>query len=209
VIRFLLLDLDGVLRIWPADADAQVEHSTGVPAQTIRAAAFAPELLHLAVTGRISDEEWRRRIAVRLARQLTARRAERAVRLWSASAGVIDPAVLAVVRACRLQIPVCLLTNATTRLRADLDRLGLSGEFDFVVNSAEVAAMKPHAAIFQAALRLAGVPPPGTLYVDDTREHVAAAQQLGIRGHLFRGVEDLTQELVQCGVLTRAPSTQE
>lgn len=98
-------------------------------------------------------------------------------------------------------------SSATTRLRADLDRLDRSGGLDLVVNPAEVGARTPDPAIFRAAPTLAGVQPSETLYVDDAADHLAATERLGIRAHLFRGGGGLGRELARRGVLTGAAGT--
>ena len=51
----LLCDLDGVLRLWPADHVDAAERLVGLPHGSIHAVAFAPDLLTLAVTAAISE----------------------------------------------------------------------------------------------------------------------------------------------------------
>jgi putative hydrolase of the HAD superfamily len=182
----LLIDLDGVIRHWPASHDQVIEQATGIAAQTIRAAAFMPELLEPAITGRCCDEEWRERIAAHLRRTHPAEQVAEAVRLWSMPAGIVDGAVLAMVRACRTKARVILITNATSRLAQDLAHHNLADEFDAIINSAVVGAAKPAPAIFATALQAAGVAPAAALFVDDTAGHVAAASALGIPGHHFQ-----------------------
>jgi putative hydrolase of the HAD superfamily len=94
-----------------------------------------------------------------------------------------------------------LVTNATTRLETDLDRLGLGAAFDGIVSSARVGSRKPEAPIFRAALARAGAPAAHTLFVDDTPGHVAAARALGLRGHLHVGPAQLELELLATGLL--------
>ncbi|MFD6550768.1 hypothetical protein [Streptomyces sp. NPDC058398] len=53
----VLCDVDGVLRHWPADTE--IEHAHGLPAGSLSAAAFAPARIHAAITGEITDEQWR------------------------------------------------------------------------------------------------------------------------------------------------------
>jgi putative hydrolase of the HAD superfamily len=181
----LLIDLDGVIRHWPASHDQAIEQATGIAAQTIRAAAFAPELLEPAITGRCGDQEWRERIAAHLQRTYPAERVAEAVRLWS-TPGSVDGAVLALVRACRKRARVILITNATSRLAQDLAHHDLAAEFDAIINSAVVGAAKPAPAIFAAALQAAGVAAAAALFVDDSAGHVAAASALGIPSHHFQ-----------------------
>jgi putative hydrolase of the HAD superfamily len=200
-VDVLLLDLDGVVRVWDPQGVAEAERLAGLPAGAIRGVAFARDLLHPAITGRVRDEQWRRQIVERLRAAFPEADGERAVALWSEPAGAVDRAALEVVRACRRRVPVVLVTNATSRLERDLERLGLTGEFDHVVNSSAVGWIKPQGEIFEAALGMARVSPPRALFVDVTAENVAAAAGFGIRAHLYQDADRLRLELGWYGLL--------
>jgi putative hydrolase of the HAD superfamily len=108
--------------------------------------------------------------------------------------------VLDLVRDVRRRARVCLVTNATTRLDADLERLGIAAEFDAIVNSSRIGARKPDARIFAAALAAVGAPAAHALFVDDTPGLVGAAQALGLRGHVYTGVVALRAALRAAGL---------
>jgi putative hydrolase of the HAD superfamily len=189
-LRALLIDFDGVIRHWPAsDADLEIGH--GLPAGAIRRIAFAPALLQPAITGRVSDESWRTHVAQQLAAAHPRGRAHEAVRAWSAVCGEVDQAVLHVVGLARQSAKVVLVTNATSRLSADLEQLNLTDAFDAVINSSRVGMAKPSRGIFRAALDQAGVAASESVFVDDSLANVHAAASLGMRSHLFEGVEGL------------------
>lgn len=199
-LRALLLDLDGVLRIWSVESDRRAEEASGLPVGSIRRAAFSPELLWPALTGRVSDGQWRRAVAEKLQGGFPSADAERAVRLWSETDGSVDGAVLSLVRGCRRLARVVLVTNATSRLSQDLQRLRLAREFDAVIGSAAVGFMKPEAEIYAAALDVAGVAASEAVFVDDREENVAAATRIGMSGHVYRGVRGLREHLRRCGL---------
>lgn len=69
--------------------------------------------------------------------------------------------------------------------------------FDVTALSYELRAMKPEAAIFQAAAELAGVAPAEIFFVDDRPEHVAGARRVGFDAVQFTGVADLVAALEQ------------
>ncbi len=200
-IRALLIDLDGVLLHWPPEATRQAELAGGLPDGAIARAAFDPELLRAAITGRVPDEQWRAAALARLEREHPGADARRAVAVWSASAGVPDEAAVLLVRRVRLRAGVVLVTYATSRLGADLGLLGLRDAFDGVVSSFEVGAAKPDPAIFHAALRLAGIPAHAATFVDDSAANVVGAAAVGIAGHLHLGPADLRAHLVCWGLL--------
>ncbi|HEX2035260.1 MAG TPA: HAD family phosphatase [Chloroflexota bacterium] len=197
----LLIDLDGVIRYWDSPPVGTVEATYGLPPGAITATAFAAGLLEEAILGRITDEAWRQAIVERLATRYHPQAAREAVRAWSAPCGRVDPGVLALVRAVRQMAPVCLVTNATTRLDHDLEQLGIRHEFDAVISSARVGAGKPDPRIFHAALAAVDTPAARALFVDDTAGHVAAAQALGLHGHHFTARIHLETALQRAGLL--------
>ena len=66
------------------------------------------------------------------------------------------------------------------------NRYNLLRRFDSLILSYEIGALKPHARIFEAALKAAGCAPDRCLYFDDIEAHVQAADRLGIPSVLFR-----------------------
>ena len=181
----LLCDLDGVVRLWPAHIVANAEDAAGLPRGSVHAAAFAADLLPLAVTGRISDEVWRAEVTDRLRAVHPEADASGAVAGWSASPGIINQPVLDLLRQRR--VPVALVTNATTRLPQDLAALRLDAEFDHVINSSVIGVAKPESGIYTAALQALDLPAEQVLFIDDSPQHVAAAEDIGIQGYLFSG----------------------
>ena len=201
MIKALLFDLDGVLRIWPPEHELRAEQATGLPPGSILSSAFSPHLLAPAIKGAVTDEYWRQQVTEHLRTHFPGVDVEQAVRLWSASSGQVDRAVLELVRACRRNVKVVLVTNATSRLALDLKQLGVAEEFDHIINSSAVCAIKPQVAIYRAALRAAKVAAKETFFVDDSPAYVAAARQLGIDGHVYRNFSRLQTALQQRGLL--------
>ncbi|WP_192498726.1 HAD family hydrolase [Ornithinimicrobium pratense] len=181
----LLIDLDGVLRQWDLAVISGAERRAGLPEGTIARAAFLDhDLLHRAVTGAIDDATWRSAIADAIDRTHGGG-GRQAVKEWSIPAGRVDHEVLSIVREQRSRRRVGLLTNATTRLRRDLERLGLQDEFDAVINTADHGVAKPDPRIFAIAADQLGSPLANLLFVDDTRVNVEAAAALGASVHHF------------------------
>lgn len=199
-LRAILSDFDGVLRRWDPGPARAAEAEAGLEPDALAAAAFAPELLLPAIRGEVADATWRARIAMRLAEQVGPERAEAAVAAWSESCGAVDPEVHELLARARPACTLVLVTNATTRLASDLARLGLEGFFHAVVSSAELGCEKPRAEIYRAALERAGVAASEALFVDDQRENVAAAADLGLAAHHFTEVGPLAALLSEAGL---------
>lgn len=66
--------------------------------------------------------------------------------------------------------------------------------------SGEVGIAKPDPAIFHHLLDTFSVRPQEAVFIDDTPANIAAAREIGINAIQFRGVEELTEDLVRLGV---------
>jgi putative hydrolase of the HAD superfamily len=192
----LLCDVDGVVRHWDKAAIAGLEQEYGLAAGTFAAVAFAPARLMPALTGRISDEQWRADVAHHLTVHCgSSARASRFVQLWSEPLGRVDDEVLQLLVRARRSIAVALISNATTRLERDLQVLGVTDVVPLVVSSARVGSAKPDPAIYRAGAERVGVPVSRCLFVDDTPENVHAARALGMTGLVYREPADLRTAL--------------
>src|SRR5262249_6078706 len=91
-----------------------------------------------------------------------------------------------------------ILSNTTWEWVARLrDVEDWEGRFDPIVLSCEVGIGKPDPAIYELLLRRLSVPGERVLFVDDRKDNLAAACELGIRGHLFKGAAALREDLLR------------
>ncbi|WP_415950025.1 HAD family hydrolase [Streptomyces sp. KLOTTS4A1] len=200
----VLCDFDGVVHLWDPDGMSALDRSWGLAEGTLARAAFRTELLDAAVTGRLTDEQWREQVAADLAGACGGKeQAQALVGAWSAQTGRVDAEVMELLAAVRRVVPVVLVSNATTRLEATLASHGLSDAFDSVVNTARVGAAKPDPRVFAEAARRARAEPNRCLFVDDTAGHVTAAREAGLTGLHYQHPGQL-QEAVT-GLLPSAP----
>jgi putative hydrolase of the HAD superfamily len=204
MIRAVLIDLDGVIRRWdPWEPDPAL----GVSGDDVAKAAFEADRLGRVVTGELTDDEWRDEIAHILERDHGAGGRTAALE-WRTQIGRIDDETRELVRRLRDVVPVALISNATTRLEADLERLGLAAAFDVVVNSSRVGAAKPDERIFAFAAEQLGVALDECLFIDDTAGHVEAAARLGLRTVHFTDAVQLARALAEYGLFATEAASQ-
>ena len=192
----VLCDIDGVLRHWPSDSVLESAH--GLVPGAFRATAFAPERLLPAITGEVEDGRWRESVAEGLVAEghcASAAEARAVVARWSALRPRVDEDVLAMLQLAREVLPVVLVSNATTRLEADLEEQGLAEFSADLVNTSRLGFAKPDPRVYEFAARRAGVPAERCLFVDDTRENVEAARAAGMTAVHFREPGDLETAL--------------
>jgi putative hydrolase of the HAD superfamily len=72
-------------------------------------------------------------------------------------------------------------------------------EFDHHIFSAEVRAIKPDRAIYEHTIKVLGVEPQETIFIDDREENLTEARTIGIRAIRYQGVDRLRQDLQTLG----------
>jgi putative hydrolase of the HAD superfamily len=99
---------------------------------------------------------------------------------------------LEVVRALRARgVPLALVSNCSHNTTPIVERLGLEREFDAVLLSFEVGAMKPDPAIYREALaRLGGADPSRSVFVDDQVSYCDGAAAVGLQTYLILRPEE-------------------
>jgi putative hydrolase of the HAD superfamily len=190
----LVVDLDGVLRVFDPTAVRDVEVVYQLPPGTLLDIALRWELLQQAVTGRITHEAWLNDVAAGLAERmaLTEKRAREAVDAWQEHRGTVDGVALDFVREVRAAgVPVGLATNSTARLDRDLADLGLTDAFDMVVNSSVIGVHKPTREFFHEVCVAMSRSPEHCLFVDDDDRNVRGARVAGLSGYRWSGDGDL------------------
>ncbi|MGO9241890.1 MAG: HAD family hydrolase [Bryobacteraceae bacterium] len=95
-----------------------------------------------------------------------------------------------------------LLLSNTNEIHFEtlLPRCPILRHFDGFTLSYKVGVLKPGEAIYRHALAQAGCEPGECFYTDDIQAYVDAARHIGIHAALFRGLEQLQQDLLAAGV---------
>jgi len=70
-----------------------------------------------------------------------------------------------------------------------------------------VGICKPDPAIFALLIERLSMPSEQVLFVDDREDNLAAARELGIRGHLFHSAAALREDLLRHGILPARPQS--
>ncbi|WP_203712996.1 HAD family hydrolase [Asanoa siamensis] len=189
----LLVDLDGTLRRWDPEVIHGIEAAHDLKPGSLYGTAMDWSRLMPAIIGEITHDEWADLIAADLADQTgDPDRARAAVKEWENYRGSVEPGLLALIRDARgAGIKVGLATNATDLLDTDLRTLGLSDEFDAVINSSVLHIPKPAPEYFGAACIALKTPPNRVLLIDDSARFVYGARAAGLSAHRWTGPSDL------------------
>jgi transcription antitermination factor NusB len=197
----LLVDMDGVVRNWNGADFLAADEALGLEPGTYAGVALEPDLVRRANDGTLTDEAWRAEVAATLAAAHGCD-PDAGLRAWGTDGFTVDEAVVDLVRAVRAAgVPTLCLSNATTRLEADLAERGIDDAFAAVVSSSHVGSLKPDGAIYLAAAEAVGAAPADCLFVDDRPENVAGALAVGMPAISFRDAARLEAVLRRVGLL--------
>jgi putative hydrolase of the HAD superfamily len=205
----LLIDFGGVLTTNVFDSYAAFCRAEGLRPNAVGESfardETAARLLVDAEEGRLSEEEFGRRLAARLC-EGSDLELDPAGLLGRLNAGLRpEPAMVRATAAIRASgVTTVLVSNSLgdgTYGWCDFDEL-----FDHVVLSGQVGVRKPSRRIFRIALDRAGVAPERCVMVDDLEQNLVGARRLGIGTILHREPAATLAELEQVFGLVLQPA---
>lgn len=187
----MLLDLDGVVRHFDKSEVPRLEAEHQLPPGSLRTAAFAEELLDLAVTGKITRTEWIHRVGEAVG-------STEAAESWLApmKRGRVDDRMIEIVRGLRQRgVLVAILTNGTDTAVQEVAALGIADEFDAIFSTALIGFAKPDRRAFEHVCQAMDVAPADVFFTDDTESKLSGAIEIGMTAKLFEGVEQFAAHL--------------
>lgn len=161
-------------------------------------AVFATDLEPGFDTGRISPEEFYRRITARFQVSLPY---PRFCAFWNEIFAPMD-SIEEILDHLQPRYPLFLLSNTNILHFQDIQKRfpNILQYFHAFILSFTVGSRKPEPGIFQALIREAGLPPGNILYVDDKLPFVEAARGHGLVAWHFTAPRDFQEQLSREGL---------
>jgi epoxide hydrolase-like predicted phosphatase len=194
-IKAVIFDLGGVLvRTEFPEVRQRLEERLGFTPGTLGHTVWGGEDWELAQTGRISYEEYWRRVGAALG--FSTEQQIRDFRREYFSGDRVDEELVRLIRELRPCYKIGLLSNAPDRLGIWLDEeWGIKDLFDSIIYSAKVGVAKPDPSIFHLSLEQLGLTPTEALFIDDFSTNIDAALALGMQAIRFTNTKTLKEEL--------------
>ncbi len=184
MIKALFFDLGGVLlRTQNRSIREKLGQEFGMTYDQIDSFVFESQSSKLASIGRISEDEHWMDVTRRLG--LDASHMPR-LRDTFFAGDVLDMELVNFLRQSRGTYKTGLISNAWSGLRPWILREKFDDAFDHMVISAEAGFAKPDPRIYQFAMEKLGVLPKESIFVDDVQKNIDAANNLGMKGILFK-----------------------
>ena len=199
-VRGVIFDFGGVLIDMRWDVSAGLEEAHGLPRHALLETLYRTPTWQEVERGRGDLVAWRDD-AHRLLEERAGRALPKLHDAWIAARQLIRPNIQ-LARRLRPAYRTAILSNADQSLRERLHELGIHDLFDTVISSAEEGLAKPEAEIYRRAAARLGLPPEACVFVDDYEANVRAAEDLGMRGIVYRvdRGQDLPALLASVGV---------
>ncbi len=193
----VLLDLDGVIRFFDAEAQRAVEHHHGLAPGSIAAIAVDPDLMGPLVLGRLTRAEWVAEIGRRLGDM-------EAATAWADVETRLDHDLLADVDHLRASgVTVAILTNGTDTVAAELAALDLPRRFDAIFNSVDIGYAKPDRRAFAHVCAQLAVDADRVFFTDDSPSKLSGARELGMAAEPYVDLNAFRRQLQALGVSPR------
>ncbi len=200
-IDVVVFDMDGVIRHWLPEYIEEHEERLGLPTGVISAAAFADPGFRDVTVGTITAEIWSDQIGAAVAADHDGVTAQQVSEVWLGSNWRVDQAVVDMVRDLEAAgTTTVVFSNASSKLEADMEEMGITTLFSHIANSSRVGLAKPDVAAFEAVARVLEVDPGRVLFIDDRPENVGGAVDAGWHAVQMRSSDRLGGVLRRLGI---------
>lgn len=172
-VSFLYLDINGCLVRFFHGAFTQLSHETGVPSDVIESTFW--HYNDSVCRGEMTMDEFNHQLSIMLGKESI----DWASYYMKAVEPIKETHDLLTWAAKNYRVG--LLSNIMPGFITEMITKGLlpDVEYDAIIDSSEVAAIKPEADIYKIAQAEAGVNPSEILFVDDSRTNLMAAERMG------------------------------
>ncbi len=194
MIKAIIFDFGRVISAQkPSTLFRSYEDALGLEPGTINSIMFASEAWQQALVGRKTAEEFWYEIGPELG--LPNVNEVDTFRQRYHADEKINQGVLDLISRLHGNYKLAVLSNSPPGLSQWLADWNVLNFFDVVFCSGDEGIAKPDLKAFELTVERLGVKPKESVFIDDTREHVHAAQKLGLQGILFTTAEELEKEL--------------
>ena len=201
VVKAIIFDLGNVLIDFDHRIAAQrISRYTDKKPEEICALFFASPITALFEEGRISAQKFFREVKEMLNLKLSY---NRFLPIWNEIFYLSqkNKQIYDLAKRLKKSYKLALLSNINIlHFRYLKHSFSVFDAFHYIITSFELKVCKPHPLIYQKTLDILKVHPKSVFYTDDRAELVENANRLGLRGFVFKNVEQLYEDLKSTGV---------
>lgn len=199
MIRNIIFDMGGVLRVWDPEEFMEAMKIPADDRKILMREIFAAVEWPMQDLGLITEEETLERVRARIPERLHAA-AEKLILHWEDLSRPVPGMADAIRRLKENGYGIWLLSNASKRHGQYWGKIPGSEYFDGLVISAFEGVLKPDLTIYRTILSRFGLKAEECVFTDDMPANAAGALAVGMDAFVFRGTEDFLRELRARGV---------
>ena len=199
MIRNIIFDMGGVLRVWDPEEFMEAMKIPADDRKILMREIFAAVEWPMQDLGLITEEETLERVRARIPERLHCA-AEKLVLHWEDLSRPVPGMADAIRRLKENGYGIWLLSNASKRHGQYWGKIPGSEYFDGLVISAFEGVLKPDLTIYRTILSRFGLKAEECVFTDDMPANAAGALAVGMDAFVFRGTEDFLRELRARGV---------
>lgn len=199
MIRNIIFDMGGVLRVWDPEEFMEAMEIPADDRKILMREIFGAVEWPMQDLGLITEEETLERVRARIPERLHAA-AEKLILHWEDLSRPVPGMADAIRRLKENGYGIWLLSNASKRHGQYWGKIPGSEYFDGLVISAFEGVLKPDLTIYRTILSRFGLKAEECVFTDDMPANAAGALAVGMDAFVFRGTEDFLRELRARGV---------
>ncbi|MCE5208762.1 MAG: HAD family phosphatase [Chloroflexi bacterium] len=199
LIEVVVWDMGGVLiRTKDPSPRQELAEWLGMTVDEVYSIVFENDSARNATLGRISEEDHWNTIQNRLGLGFEDMQDFRTA-FWGGDG--MDQALFDYIQSLRPRFRTALLSNAWSGARQVMkERYNMLSAFDVSIFSAEIGLAKPDPAIYHYLLDRLAISPEKTVFIDDVKENVESAINVGMRGVVFHNRQQVLDDLALMGI---------
>lgn len=151
-------------------------------------------------TGKMSDEEFWRKVAEKTDRELPKDYLGFWAKIYDKHTHEI-PEMFEFARELKKKgYMIAILSNIIPPITRYVREMHDLDFFDYLLFSDEIGARKPHRKMYDITLDKIGCKPEECVFIDDKEENVTAAKNIGIQGFVFKDIDTLRKDFGSIGI---------
>jgi putative hydrolase of the HAD superfamily len=188
MIKVLVLDFDGVVRLSDEKKDAELASSIGFEYDELMEVLWQNDSGRALLRGKSTRKEWWEAIQSIEARLQNVEQSF----IWNDLFGNswINTELVNYVKSVSKKISASIFTNCDNEEKSlILEQLGDDHPFTNIITSADIGFTKPDSSAFLRMLTIVDAVPKECLFIDDSSSNIITARELGIEGAVYFGLE--------------------